>query len=121
ERGAAGVDAGDFAATLGEVQRKASLIGADVERGAVRVVGGGGVVEALVEEGSGLLAGGGIVVEAQAIDGEDRRQFGRWVLAEEWSGRWRFNLFQFADSGIGAFDDERGRKMLSDDVGKEAA
>ncbi len=75
ERGAAGVDAGDAVADVGEVQGEAALVGADVERAAcaaerLGAVGGGGVVEALVEEGAGLLAGGGVEGEAEAVDGE---------------------------------------------------
>jgi hypothetical protein len=55
------------------VQGEASLIAEDVERFAVRVVGGGGVVFALVEEGSGLLAFEGVEVELDAVHLEGGR------------------------------------------------
>jgi len=76
EGGAAGVDASDAVADLGEVEGEAALVGADVEcsmsaTGGADVFGCGGVVEALVEEGAGLLAGGCVVGEAEAVEGEE--------------------------------------------------
>src|SRR5579871_758946 len=56
ERGAAGIDAGDPLTALGEMEREAPLVRADVECRSVSVSCCGGVVEALVEKGSRLLS-----------------------------------------------------------------
>jgi hypothetical protein len=85
ERGAGGVNARDLAADLRQVQRKAALVAANVERAASRrcqllaPTRGGGVVGPLVEEGAGLLAGVGVVVEDETVEvklrGGSRRLF----------------------------------------------
>ena len=49
------------------MQGEPALVGADIERLAVRVSRSGGIVLALVEERPGLLSGASIVVKIQAV------------------------------------------------------
>ena len=83
EGGAAGVDACDAVADLGEVEGETALVGADIEcscgtTGGLDVGGGCGVVEALIEEGAGFLAGGCVVGEAEVVEGEGGG--GGWIV-----------------------------------------
>ena len=54
------------------MQRKPALVGAHVQRSAVRVRRSGGIVQALVEKGSRLLPGRHVVVQRKPIQMKDR-------------------------------------------------
>ena len=95
KRGAGGVNARDLAANLGQVQRKAALVAANVERAArwrpsrLRPIPRGGVVGPLVEKGAGLLPGVGVVVEDEAVEVKLRSwRAARLSCSVERLGRW---------------------------------
>ena len=73
-------------ANLGQVQRKAALVAADVERTAggaqlLRPFPGGGVVGPLIEKGASLLPGVGVVVEDEAVEVKLRGGCGGGLLS----------------------------------------
>jgi hypothetical protein len=68
-----GIDARDPCAGSSQVQRKATLVGTDVERLSMSMARGGGIVQALVEESARLLPGVGVVVESQPVQVKDSR------------------------------------------------
>lgn len=122
ERSARGVNAGDLAADLGEVQSESALIAADIEGAgrsceALRPVARGGVIGALVEKGAGFLAGVGVVVKGEAVQVKVRAGEGMRGIGEpEWIGARCGKAFELADARFGALDDRRGLHLFAQDA-----
>ena len=99
------------------VQRKAALVGADVQRLAARMLRRCRVVEPLIEERAGLLPGSRVVGEAQAVQQEGGFERGLClVLRVERGQRGRLQSFERCDARVSALDDGLRRELFDENA-----
>src|SRR6185312_41840 len=84
-----------------QMQGKAALVSANIQRLSMRILRGGGIVLPLIEKRSGLLAALRIVVKRNAVHAEGRRGLiaGKNLRSQRWK------LFQLANALIDTFND----------------
>jgi len=120
EGGVRGIDAGYALADLGEVERKAALVTADIQgaAGGTELLGpcaGSGVVVTLVEKCAGFLAGVGVELEAEAVELEMRAAGCLTSFFDEQGlGVGGAQSLEFAHAGVGALQNGRGGKFFAE-------